>query len=541
MKDASFNFFLRWLAPLLVLTAAGVFIYAMGAKQKPNRKKAPPRRSIPVEVVRAVPHHGTLTIEASGVAVPFREVKLSAQVGGEVIFKAASLSPGHYVQKNEVLLKIDPATYKLEVERLNQEIAKAEQELSNIQVQAANAERLLQLSRQMVTLRKKDVDRLDRLKASSASAQETDAVHMAWLTTTEQMTNHENELRVLSGQAKTLQMTRDLVSVQLARAKLDLKRTTIVAPFSGVVIANHVEQNGSVVPGAAVATIEDTSMVEVRCSLRSDDLEFILQHSPGSSNNLTDESLNASESDVQTSASVEQEQWNPGNAYRLPATPVTISYERSGRQYFWSGTLSRQDGLGIDTKTRTMPVRILVSNPTGSRFESKQANSLSTDSSLADPPTTALLRGMFVKVKMHCETQQPFLSIPEAVVRPGKNIWVMRDGKLHVESIRIARIEDGIAFFDPQQCNVNATDQVISTPVPNARDGISVSIKKQKPGKQKHDAQSSGSQSSGAQSGGAQSANRQPNKRQSSTLRRTSHSNRSRGTDSMSQQKAAIR
>lgn len=482
-----FAFIFRWVAPLLVLAGAGLFVYAMGSRAKPNRKKAPPRLSIPVEVVHAVPHVGPLNIEANGVAIPYREVQLSAQVEGEVVFKADSLSPGQYVKKGEVLLKIDAQTYQMEVDRLKQEYAKAEQELASVQVKAKNTERLLELNREMVSLRKKDVERLNRLKSSSASsASETDAVRMAWLTTAEQMTAQENRLSEFDSEAKVLLMTRDLVSLQLSRAELDLKRTTILAPFSGVVIANHVEQNGAVIPGTAVATIEDTSMVEVRCSLRSDDLEFILQNGP-----------------AVRSATIPQ--GNMGDAYRLPATPVTIEYERGGRQYSWDGKLSRPDGLGMDARTRTMPVRIQVSNPTGAKSDSSLG-----DSSPSDAATTALLRGMFVKVKLHCEPKTSFLSVPESVVRPGKNVWVMRDGKLQVKPIRIARIDDGRAFFDPQRSGLNAADAVISSPVPNARNGMSVSLLGDKKGRGLRAEINSGLGRSSKTSGGQGSAFRSP-------------------------------
>ena len=467
------TFFFRWLAPVLVLTAAGLFVVAMGRQQKPNRKKAAPRVSIPVEVVNAAPHKGTLDIEANGVAIPFREVKLTAQVGGEVVFKANSLSPGQYVTKNETLLKIDPESYQLEVARLEQEYAKAEQDLVNIKVKTENTERLMQLNREMVGLRQKDVQRLDRLRSTNATSDsESDAMRMAWLTTTEHLTMEENQLREFASEAKTLQMTQKLVSLQLRRAKLDMKRTTIKAPFSGVVIANHVEQNGAILPGAAIATIEDTSKVEVRCSLRSDDLEFILQNGPS---NPSAQRPAAIETSLSTETTEADSKVDAGAPYRLPPTAVTIECERGGRQYPWAGILSRPDGLGIDTRTRTMPVRILVPNPTGQSDEKMMA-----ERSPSAPPTTALLRGMFVKVKLHCEPKASFLSIPESVVRPGKNVWVMRDGKLQIEPVRIARIEDGRAYFDSRQSSLTASDSIISSPVPNARAGLSVSLMSKK-------------------------------------------------------------
>ncbi|MEP3481707.1 MAG: HlyD family efflux transporter periplasmic adaptor subunit [Fuerstiella sp.] len=479
------TFFFRWMAPLLVLAAAGLFIFAMGRQQKPNRKKAAPRLSIPVEIVNAAVHTGPLDIEANGVAIPFREVKLTAQVGGEVVFKANSLSPGQYVTKNETLLKIDPESYQLEVARLEQEYAKAEQDLVNIQVKTENTQRLLQLNREMVGLRQKDVQRLDRLRSTNAtSAAESDAMRMAWLTTTEHLTMEENQLREFASQTKTLQMTRELVSLQLRRAKLDMKRTTITAPFSGVVIANHVEQNGSVLPGTAIATIEDTSKVEVRCSLRSDDLEFILQNGPSTPTTQRHQTI---ETSISADHPVTDAKADASAPYRLPPTAVTIECERGGRQYQWTGVLSRPDGLGIDTRTRTMPVRILVPNPTGRPDPTTMA-----ERSPADPPTTALLRGMFVKVKLHCEPQASFLSIPESVVRPGKTVWIMRDGKLQIQPIRIVRIEEGRAYFDSRQSTLTATDSIISSPVPNARAGLSVSLMKNK--QKKKQPNSTGSQ-----------------------------------------------
>ena len=142
----------------------------------------------------------------------------------------------------------------------------------------------------------------------------------------QQTTTLENPLRTFDSQAKSLEMTLQLAKLQLTRAELDLKRTEIIAPFTGVVIANHVEQDGMIASGTVVATIEDTSMVEVRTNLRRDDMTFL-----------------------------------QGGGYDLPQVPVTIEYERGGETYRWDGILSRQDGLGIEEKTRTMPCLLYTS------------------------------------------------------------------------------------------------------------------------------------------------------------------------------------
>ena len=134
-------FVLQWIAPIVVLACGAWFVYAMGVRERPQRKKPPVRKSVPVEIVQARPHTGPLDIVASGVVIPFREVELSARVGGEVVFKSESLNPGRFVKAGDVLLKIDDSDYRLEVGRLEQEVARADVDLERLKLDIENAER----------------------------------------------------------------------------------------------------------------------------------------------------------------------------------------------------------------------------------------------------------------------------------------------------------------------------------------------------------------------------------------------------------------
>lgn len=440
----------QWVAPIAVLLCGAWIVFAMGARIEPERKKAPIRKSLPVQVITPTAHLGTLDISTSGVVIPFREVKLSAKVGGEVVFKSDALSPGHTVDAGDVLLRIDDSDYKLEVARQEQEVARADVELERLTVDKQNAERLLKVNREMVALRERELDRMTQLRRQNAtSIAESDIAELALLTTSQQATAQENQIRSFESQDQSLRLAKDLAMLQLERARIDLARTEIVAPFSGVVIANHVEQNATVTSGSLLATIEDTSSVEVRCSLRSDDIPF----------------LKSSDSTSQ-------------NAYELPPVPVTIEYERSGRTYAWSGVLSRQDGLGLDQATRTMPVRVLVDKPAQNIFHESLADEIVPGDL---PEMVALVRGMFVQVRFHCEPQQTLAVIPESVLRPGKQVWLMRDDMLIMQNIRIARIEQGQAFVDMTNSRLTLNDQIISSPVPNARDGLAISLMETQP------------------------------------------------------------
>ena len=86
-----------------------------------------------------------------------------------------------------------------------------------------------------------------------------------------------------------------------------------------------------------------------------------------------------------------------------------------------------------------------------------------------------------MRVRLHCHPERPLVVVPESVIRPGKTVWVMREDSLHVTPIRIARIEQGEAFIDLSGSSLSPHDTIISSPVPNARQGLAVSLLNNKP------------------------------------------------------------
>ncbi|MCP4852863.1 MAG: HlyD family efflux transporter periplasmic adaptor subunit, partial [Fuerstiella sp.] len=305
-----------------------------------------------------------------------------------------------------------------------------------------NANLLIDLAKESLTLRTRELDRVKTLKQSGATSEsEFDEAERSFLEARQLLTAQENLLRGLEAERKSLVTAQQLAAIGLEKAKLDRRRTTILAPFSGVVISQLAEANSHVQAGDNIAKIEDTSKVEVRCSLRKEDLEFL----PAIEATATD---------------------SPADAYRLPPLPVTVQYTRAGRNFLWNGVLSRQDGLGMDERTRTMPVRILVDDPLGCRVDSQDT---------ASRPI-ALVRGMFVQVELHCRPDRPLLTIPEETIRPGKTVWIMENEQLKIKPIHIARIEDSVAYVDARGGSLSREHAIISSPVPGAKQGLAVTI-----------------------------------------------------------------
>ena len=145
--------------------------------------------------------------------------------------------------------------------------------------------------------------------------------------------------------------------------------------------------------GAKLVTIEDTSAVEVRCQLRMEELYWLWRQ--------------------QDSAPGADAASGMQRDYQIPKTPATIIYQVGRERFAWQGVLSRFDGIGLDEKTRTMPCRVLVSNP-------RDVTCLDPRSDSAGPP--ALVRGMYVTVKLHAQPRSTLWSVPELALRPGSNL-----------------------------------------------------------------------------------------------------------------------
>lgn len=214
-----FNFVL----PLLLLGSVGLGVFMLGAQEKKGRKKPPPQLSVPVEVVRAKIHDGPLSISTTGVVVPFREVELAAEVSGRVTWKAENLLPGKYVQQGQELLRIDDRDYKLEVARLEQQLAKADADLLRQKVAQENAVAQVKLAKDTLTLRTRDLERMEKLRVNLASSEaEYDAAENMLVDAKQALTTQENALRGLEAEATSLTTSRELAKIGLEQAKLDL-------------------------------------------------------------------------------------------------------------------------------------------------------------------------------------------------------------------------------------------------------------------------------------------------------------------------------
>ena len=433
-----------WVLPLVILGAGIAVFLGMGTQPPPARKQAPAVTALPVRTVVAEPVTGGLTIGADGVVVPLREVTLAAEVAGRVRAKSEDCNEGRFVKAGSPLFEIDPRDYELDVERLERELAQAGLAIEEVDEELAQNATSLDLARRQVELARREVARLENLKAGKiVTESDHDRAVRDELTAANALTALEGQKRVLTKRRNRLLEAKSLAATMLEKARLDLERTKITAPVDGVVVEDKVEQGSFVSKGSPMVTIEDTRSAEVRTSLEMNDVARVW----GS----------------KTAAA--------GTGRESFDVPATVVFRIGDAVYEWDGVLSRQEGRGLDEKTRTLPCRVIVREPGRVRALDRYGAAMPQ---LPAGAPRSLLRGMFVQVHVHVDSREPLVSIPEEAQRPSGEVWVMRDGRLEVFKPRAVQASGGRLLFDAAASGLLPGDRVVVSQIASPRPGMAL-------------------------------------------------------------------
>lgn len=444
---------LGWIAPFAILAAAAGAFVLMGSQPPPTRSDGSLNEVLPVRTAVVTEASGQLEIDLDGVVVPLKEVSLAAEVSGRVSLKTEACEAGSFVTKGTLLLEIDPRDYELEVERLLREVAQAGIYIEEVEEELLQNDESIGLAQRQVEIAQREVKRLELLKANRVVTEsEHDRALRDELTAINTLTQLKGQQRVLEKRKNRLAEGRLLAETQLEKVRIDLSRTRITAPFDGVIVSDPVEQDSYVSKGTALVTIEDTSAAEVRTNLRMDEVARVW----GSGS---------------TVASGQRQPAGGGGAYDLPDVPAKVVFELGDRQYQWVGMLSRQEGGGLDARTRTLPCRVLVPNPAGVTALDRYGEPMAQ---LPPGSPTSLLRGMFVQVEVLVEAARQLVAVPVDAVRPSGDIWLMRNEELVILRPTRVHATDDAVLYAAEDSGILPGDRVVVSQLANPYEGMAV-------------------------------------------------------------------
>ncbi len=410
------------------------------AQNEDNADSRPLVRTVPVEAYTL-----PVVIEMDGDANSFRVVTVSAQVKGQIQNRSSQTRSGMFVHQGDLLFEIDDTNYKLDIERLEAQLSQTDEEIKSVQVDIENTGELIVLATQDWELQKTQLQRLDDArKRRSASDSDVDAAARQEITARNALQTLKNSKRSQEQMLNQKDASRKLVAAQLKQARVNLERCRVTAPVTGRIVDDLAEEGTYVKDGDELVHISDSSQIEVKCNLQADELVWILQK--------------VVQSAEESGASID-------DPFSTPI-PCEIVYDFEGSEIVWDGVLSRFEGTGMDRNTRTFPCRVTVPDPGNYRVGDSQGGRV-----VAAP---SLLSGMFVTVRVPISSAFELLRVPAEAVRPGGDIWVVRDGVLHVRRVTVSQSTDDHALLRADETDMTAEDVVIVSPLVAARDGMEV-------------------------------------------------------------------
>lgn len=232
------------LSLLILLVAAGVVALIFLSEPEAQRGGATKETAMLVEVEEVARGTFEPTVTAMGTVEAARDVVLAPRVTGEIVERSPRFEPGGFVERGEVLVRIDPADFRIVLEQRKSDLRQA---LSELQ---------LEEGRQDVA--RKDYQLLEETLGT------------------------ENEDLVLRRpQLESARARVESARAAVAQAELDLERTAIRAPFDAHVLSRDVDLGSQVSAGQRLGRLVGTETYWVMTSVPRSKLRFLEVPVPG--------------------------------------------------------------------------------------------------------------------------------------------------------------------------------------------------------------------------------------------------------------------
>lgn len=355
---------------VIILAIIGVTILGIVilVANKRVAKEEDKERIVPAVVTEEVVKADyAVEISTQGVVESTRQTMLAAEVGGRVMEISPNLRRGGEVKEGERLVQIDPSDYR--------------SALANSEVGRADAELALEQERARVEQAELDWKKLGRGDPT-------------------------NPLVLRGPQLAAAEARAGSSREEAARARREVERTEISAPFAAGVRSANVEVGAVVAPGTMVAELYAINELEVRLPLSLEDFGFLSRAEDGE---------------------VEGE--------------VTLTGKIGTKELSWQATIVRLDP---EIERKTLSASVIVKVEPADRAEFRL------------PPV-----GLFVNAELEGEILPDVAEIPRRGLLEGNRvITVDPEGKINFRKVEVMRLTEETAVIHE---GLEAGDQVVLT------------------------------------------------------------------------------
>ncbi len=226
---------IKKLKPLFILLGAFALSYLLWflGQVKPDPVEELPPPDVIIEIL--TPKDFQVQISSNGTTTPLTQTVLTAEVGGEVIYRSKKFAEGASVIEGEILAKIDDTDLQLQYKNALLQLANAEVQYS---LQLAEAE-----------VAKEAWDKIGDGVAS--------------------------DLTLKKPQLKQAEALLEVAKAQVSSAAKKLNKTEIIAPYAGRIQNVNIDLGTTIIPGQPVGAMYTSSEIEITLAVKDNDLQFL--------------------------------------------------------------------------------------------------------------------------------------------------------------------------------------------------------------------------------------------------------------------------
>ncbi len=349
---------------IFVCAVLTVILIKFGRRAQPE-----PLESIPpvVEVLRVELISKEFTIPSQGTVRAATSIPLMSELDGVVTEVAPVFQQGGFFSKGDVLLRLDQTDYKALV-------AQAESQLA--------AARL----------------KLDTIQAESKLARQD------WEALSSQFDEAATPLLLREPQLKESQAAVRAAEAGLIKARKDLERTQIRAPFDGRILVKTADQGQFVRRGQELARVFDISKVEVLLPVAVSQLAFL---------------------DPRFGV--------PGGSTSDHSVRVELTGSYAGIEHTWEGWIFRTTG-GLDERSRMISLVAEVTDPFGLQQ--------------GEPVAAPLQVGAFVKAEIHGIERSGTFTLPRSAIMEGSQVMLVdQENQIQFRDVVVLQYDGGEAVI----------------------------------------------------------------------------------------------
>ena len=368
---------------LAILAASAAAIVVIN-RTEPTAKQIETKRKSAALVDTVTVVRGTFSprLVVLGTVQPARDIVLSPRVRGQVIELSPEFVPGGMVLEGNLLMQIDPADFENAVSIRNSELLQAKASLE------------IEEGRQ--SLAKKELALL---------GESIDETNRALVLRKPQLASIESEVSA--------------AEAAVERAKLDLERTRIVAPFDAQVLSRSANIGSQVGPGDELGRLVGLEEYWVMAAVPVRSLrwvQFPKSGRPGSEVTLRD-----------------ADAWGP-------------DAKRQARVARMIGTL--------DTQSRLARVLITVSDPLGQSSDA--------------PP---LILDTLIEAQIEGKPIENVMRLRREYVHDRDTVWVMTGGLLEIRQTEVVFQDAEYAYIRE---GIESGDEIVTTTLATVANGVSL-------------------------------------------------------------------